>query len=400
MPAFFAHCYVRRSLHYPQGIISLRKAMREELLRGKGNLFELIRASGSTALLTGTLEWLLFNSGSPAIVTLDSALLRRTSLYGIVQRALAFRVEILAPVAKRDVEEHIRVWKDRRPGITPGAGKLVLAYVVRITEEEDDIRRLVRAAAVAVACPGVSEEQKTLVYKTLVRIVDAVRQARTEDTRKARGLLRAFASFFRSRFKDAGARRILDGKQLAALSKRAISVFWPLTIDKPLNEAAYAALAPLKTQPVARLLFDRAVDERTYGSYSFGSLNHHKPECLREEAKRCCSAALENWAVSYPRDDKGKRYHPVRGEGLYQRNRFLVTFMAYLEEYDLVKSALAHPNPRWRKIALQALGCHPPEDYWDILEKVATSDDDRGVREDAMRTLKNAKRAKDSSGKP
>jgi hypothetical protein len=310
LPLLFSHCFMERSMIFPEGILHLRKVVLEEVTTAEERgLFRTVADSGPNTLRLSCVEWI---AGQQSIVTNANARLLVTDM----MKSLA---------------------TDTNSGI------------------------LIRASVAALRLPASYVVPENLFLNTLTQALHSVQtfaaDGKLTETRDILLKLRDVVDAQRIR-------KILGDQKYEAEATNALAVLWPFTTQDVVYESASWLLEKLNTTSINWKFYLRATDETQWGRSSLYDqrvifINH--PENLQNQVRTDCEAILKKWTWSFA-GRNGSANHPSMQAGtdaFFQRNGFLLKLAAQYGYYDLVDRAAQHENKWYHELARMAGNAYP-----------------------------------------
>jgi len=310
LPPLLTHCFVERSMVFPEGILRLREAMLEEAKREGQSVFRVVADAGPNSLRLATVEWMAGQRGLLSHATV---------------RALGDRMM-----------HHLAA--------------------------DSDPQILLRATRTVLHKPRPFVVPPSLLSNAVLRTLERVQVLASDGQRiEMRALLLKLSGTidvptFRTALGDA---------DYEALAHKAAEVLWPLTTQDVVYGSASWTLEKLNTRALNEKFYLRATDENSHGrssSYDQRVILVNHPQYLRTRVRNDCDSILNQWTHSFAARN-GTANPPALPEGagaFFDRNDFLLKLAASYGDYDLVDRAARHKNKWYHELARRALQAYPP----------------------------------------
>ena len=310
LPLLLRHCFVERSLIFPEGILRLREVvLKEATTVEERGLFRIVADSGPNELRLASVEWI---AGQKGLISNTHA-------------------------------------------------RLLVTDMMRSLAADTDPRILIRATGVTLRMPDSFVAPENLFMNTLTQTLQSVQTLASDgkltETRDLLFKLRDVVN-------EPRIRGALGDQKYETVTSKAFAVLWPLTTKDVVYESASWLLEGLNTKSINEVFYLRATDETKWGrfiGYDQRVILVNHPDYLRTQVRTDCESILNNWTCSFA-ERNGTTNHPplLKGaDSYFQRNSFLLKLAAQYGYYDLVDRAAQHDNKWYHELAQMALNAFP-----------------------------------------
>lgn len=306
LPVLYGHCFVDRSMSFPNGIIRLREVVLEEAKLSGNSLFRIVADTGSDMLRLNTLEWM---ATQPELTN----------------------------------NESVRNWAD---------------VMIEHLAVDMDPNILIRATQASLSLPPPYGDRATLFINTVMRTLEYVKGLSSENKLVE---IRSILDKLERVIDEKKFRAALSEEDYERIANEALDVLWPLTSqDIILYERTSWALRKFNTRTINEKFYSRATDEaqlnppNMYTTLDGQAVFFNHPDYFRSRVREDCEKLLNECTYSFENPPAQKEPGSCG-----RRSEFLLRLAASYGDHDLVDRAARHVNKWYHEIASKAFRDFP-----------------------------------------